>query len=223
MLGFTLSFGQDILKEYGYALYGGINLSSFDKDTIQTSATPGIHIGGAIEIPITEKFSIQPGLELSMKGSKTDRLIIDKFKDITTIDGDGNPTTITVPDTAKALHQKGVNERLLYIQIPVLAYYHFNVGTGKLFVSGGPYLGLGIFSYASEKDATGKSAPFYAKEYKQMDFGVQVKAGYELSSGWFVSVGYDYGLSDISKSVFPDHKTKNSSLLFSIGRKVWGY
>ena len=218
----SFSFGQNLLKEYGYSVYGGVSLSSLEKDTVSSSSIPGFHLGVAVEIPVSGRFSIQPGVELSLKGAKINRWKITGVKEITLMDSENNPYTQIVPDTATAIFQRGVTERLLYLQMPILAYYHFEVGSGKFFVAGGPYGACGVYSRASEKDEEDRRAWFYATEYGKFDLGLQLKAGYELPSGWFFSLGYDMGLLNIANNGLYNDKAKNRSILFTIGRKVWG-
>lgn len=88
----TLSNAQ----EFKFAAKAGLNLATFTGDALTVIDTRlSFHIGGLVEIPLSEKFSIQPELLYSEKGSNLDTFFSSRIK-----------------------------TRLNYLDIPVMAKYH---------------------------------------------------------------------------------------------------
>lgn len=66
---FALSASQS--QELRFGAKAGLNLATFTGDALTGFDTrEGFHIGGLVEIPISEKFSVQPELLYSEKGSE---------------------------------------------------------------------------------------------------------------------------------------------------------
>jgi len=64
-----LGFASNAQVTYG--LKFGVNISSLRGDSTEgTSSVAGIHAGGLVNIPVNEKFSVQPELMFSMAGAK---------------------------------------------------------------------------------------------------------------------------------------------------------
>jgi hypothetical protein len=85
---------------------------------------------------------------------------------------------------------------------------------GLVFAGLGPYVGYGMSGRAS---FGGMHTPAFGSDaYKRFDAGVDVSAGYRLPSGWFVSLGYEYGLADKSNTP-SDYQSYNRSFSVNVG------
>jgi hypothetical protein len=171
-----------------------LNMGKYDPNPGSSKMTVGLKVGVAVDLAISNNFSIQPGVYYSMKGSKTEASFLG----------------ISVDQSLK----------LSYIDIPVMAMYNFNVGAGKLFVGVGPNIGIGVS--AKEKiSALGTDTTADvgfgsdSTQLKMLDFGANVNVGYELPMGLFFRVGYNIGLANLSN--LDGLKYKNMGLGISVG------
>jgi hypothetical protein len=78
----------------------------------------GFHLGGVVEMPLTDALSIEGSVLMSLKGGKS----VEEFGD----------------------YKYTVNGNLVYISIPVTARYTFDLGDIKLYGLAGPYLAVGV-------------------------------------------------------------------------------
>lgn len=103
---------------------------------------------------------------------------------------------------------KGGDTRFYYLEVPLYATYWANLkDNGKVFGSLGPYFAYGLGSSFGSK---GRFNPF--------DAGLSARAGYKMLNSFSFSLGYDYGLVNISKGGGPNNETaKNRSISFNVG------
>ena len=105
--GSTIKAQENVL----FGAKGGINLSNLSSDNFaETSPRTGFHIGLLAEVPLSNKFSIQPEILYSTQGTEADQITIG-----------GSPTK--------------ADYNLDYIQVPVLAKIYL---TQSLSVEAGP-------------------------------------------------------------------------------------
>ena len=95
-----------------------------------------------------------------------------------------------------------------YLSIPVHVGYKFRCSDKlKLFVSAGPYAGIGLFGKETlTSTLAGKSTTstvsnniFADNVHERFDWGLGCRLGAELYGHWQLSVGYDWGMKDINK------------------------
>lgn len=103
---------------------------------------------------------------------------------------------------------KGGDTRFYYLEVPLYATYWANLkDNGKVFGGLGPYFAYGLGSSFGSK---GSFNPF--------DAGVSARAGYKMFNSFSFSLGYDYGLVNISKGGGPNKETaQNRSISFNVG------
>ena len=94
----------------------------------------------------------------------------------------------------------------MYVKLPILLYYNFQIGSGRLSPGVGCYFGGGIAGKIDGEEDT--------FEYlEKFDWGVEAKIAYELlgkkGNGFFFSAGVSQGFT----------KTHSMALLVSIGYK----
>ena len=112
-------------------------------------------------------------------------------------------------------------QNLSYIDLPIMVKYFVMEG---LSIEAGPQVS---FLMSAKGKADGVSVD-NKKEFSSTDFGFNIGAGYELTSGLFFQARYNLGFSDISKAppVDPDfpefsinYKEKNNGFQVSVGYK----
>lgn len=171
-------------------------------DNPDTKTVPGFQAGLMADIPLSAHFSVQPGLFYSKKGADYSHI---------------------VPGPADGPVNLSVHYRIDYLELPVYFLYKLPLGAGKLFGGVGPSLAYGIDGYL-QSDYSGykterqfvflnKTDYRAGKQYmKPFDFAGNAMLGYELSSGWLISLHYSQGLSDIA----PDNNLKAKNHAFGI-------
>lgn len=109
----------------------------------------------------------------------------------------------------------------LYFQLPVHAGYKLNISDEvRVVFSAGPYFAFGVGG--KDKVKTGKTVvknDFFGSEeeggMKRFDLGLGLALGLEFDM-YKISLGYDFGLSNISYS--SSHKVKNENVYLTLGR-----
>lgn len=121
--------------------------------------------------------------------------------------------------TALAFAQKGsqlqgTKVTLDYLELTEDLYFeHKFSDNGALFGGIGPYIAYGIGGKVSGGGFSENS--FGGDGYKHFDAGLNLMAGYRLSSGLFFHAGYDFGL--VNKSPAPDFTSRNRSFMLGVG------
>ena len=159
----------------------GINFATFylSEDHL-TDSKPlvGVHVGGFVNIPLSEKVSFQPELLYSMQGYKEEL----KSKD-ENYDG-----------------KTAVN----YLNVPLNFQF---VLVDKLFMEAGPQIGFLLsskseytYSYTTGGVTTTISDSEDTKEaFKGTDFGFNLGAGYHFTEKLSANLRYTFGLSAIDE------------------------
>lgn len=153
-----------------------------------TKALPGFHLGVGMDYGFSENWSLQSGLLISSKGYK--------------IKEDGEKFTA----------------RPIYLDIPILAAYKFNISDNTKFViNAGPYLAFGLggkakygeYDYKLFKGEDGEDA-----ECKRFDLGIQYGIGLEISDHYLINLTGQNGF--ISPNNWDD-EVDYKNMTFSIG------
>jgi hypothetical protein len=200
-----------------FGVSGGLNESTIvPNDEPAGSSTiasriAGFHAGVFTDISFGS-VSIQPGLFYTTKG--------DKYKEalnqgVLFTANTSNPSSI-----ANTYYDK---QRYNYLQLPVNILYHIQAGGGNFFIGGGPYLAYGLSASSVSYTTTGNgvggvsSNPISfgsgTNDVKRIDFGLNALGGYALKNGLFVSVGFEYGLTNTDN----DYKSRNDVITVSLG------
>nr|WP_317632335.1 porin family protein [uncultured Flavobacterium sp.] len=110
-----------------FGFKGGYNLANLGGDVENNKALSGFHLGGFVEIPVSEKFAIQPEVLYSAQGAKYE--YSETFGGMT-------------------LSYK-FDDKLDYINIPVMAKYY---ATDKLALEAGPQFGFLVKAKSDGED-----------------------------------------------------------------------
>lgn len=184
---------------------GGVNLASIGGDnTDGLDGLTGFHIGALVEVPVSERFAVQPEVLYSAQGAKTE--LTESFNDV------------SFKLTGKT--------KLDYINIPIMAKYYVVDG---LAIEAGPQVGFLVSANAeTELDLDGVDpaiADLIEDEFesgdidisdntKGIDFGVALGASYRLNMGVFFGARYTLGLSNIND--FEGSNVKNQNNVFQL-------
>jgi len=123
---------------------------------------------------------------------------------------------------------------LSYIDIPVSFVYKPVLGTGRLILGFGPYVGFGVGGKV--KNGSNSADVKFKNEittddfntgdvyFKKMDAGANMFAGYEMSNKLSLQLNTQLGLSKINPKIegFPDDESsvKNTGFGFSLGYRL---
>lgn len=155
-------------------------------------ALPGFQLGVGMDYGFSESWSLQSGLMISSKGYKAKE---DEYKETT---------------------------RPIYLDIPILAAYKFNISdNAKFVINAGPYLAIGLggkckvddygdeYDYKLFKGENGADAVC-----KRFDLGIQYGIGLELSDHYLINLSGQNGfISPNNIDGFEDYK----NMTFTIG------
>jgi len=125
-----------------------------------TKALPGFNLGVGMDYGFSENWSLQSGLMFSSKGFKVK-------------EGDWKD-----------------KYRPIYLDIPILAAYKFNISDNTKFViNAGPYLAIGLGGKNKETDE--EDIKLFDKDgydWKRFDLGIQYGIGLELSDRYLINL-----------------------------------
>jgi long-subunit fatty acid transport protein len=194
----VLAFGFTYAQKAEFGIKGGLNVANqnYSGDGAPSpSSIIGFHIGGFVDVKISDKFSIQPELLYSTQGSK--------FNLDVPYDGQDYSTENTF--------------KLAYINIPVMFKYY---AAAKFSLEAGPQIGFLVDSKL-KTNVIGQSVSQDAKDiFESIDFGLNLGAGYDFTKKLSVGIRYNLGLTNVMKTESGDNsEVKNSVFSLSVGYK----
>lgn len=179
--------------EVRFGVKGGLNLATIGGDALSTgfggfSSRTAFHIGALVEIPFTDKISLQPEVLYSSQGSSGDFGVLG------------------------GTNFNGFDTKLDYIAIPIMGKYHVIAGLSGEF---GPV--INILASAEGINTTTSVAGDIKDQYKSLDIGIGIGASYRLPMGLFGSLRYNKGVTDINDDVNIIGKNQNNVFQVSAG------
>lgn len=198
MLTTTAGFGQ-----ITFAPEVGVNMSSMALKVVTPVATfndnskyqPGVRAGVAMDIALDENFSVQPALYYNLLRTKNEMSALG-----------------ITSSTNTSVHG---------LQLPIyFMYKSHEVGAGRFFAGIGPVLSLYLAGNTksgsiSEKMNFGNDPA--EDDMKSFDFGGSANIGYELSSGLFLRLYYNYGFANLAPGGDKNYSARSHSLGLSVG------
>lgn len=186
---YSIANAQDI----SFGLKAGVNYgkikSSESAENDYNNPVLGPLFGIVADIPIDEKFSVQPELLYFPAGYFFD------------YSADGFTS-----------EYKG---KLNYLSIPIMGKYEVKDG---FYLEAGPYISYLLSATEDVETDFGEeyliksSESEDVKEYfKSIDFGLGIGAGYEMESGLYFNARYIFGLADINNQDMTEYKFYHSS------------
>jgi len=198
--------------QVNYSLMAGANFSKWQGDDLQivedlvektdgglvTKGKTGFHVGGHVNIPISETFSFEPGLEYSKKGySIKGDLKIDALKFLAVnARAQVQQHYIDMPLYLKAKLGKGLN---VYAG-PQVSYLVRSTLNAKLGV-----LGISLFNKGIG----------ITERFNKVDLGLSGGVGYQFDNGISLRAGYDHGLTKLDKN--DNYAAYNRVIKVSVG------
>lgn len=195
-----------------FGIRGGLNLATVDRgmtlsgDGNYTKSIAAFN-GGLFANIGFGNWAVEPGLFYTGKGYKSSTTY-------TSVTPGVPSTTNNITGTVK----------FNYLELPVNILYNVKLAPGKVFFGAGPYVGYLLSGNAkSVTTVNGEKSPEQKYTYniggddndlKRTDFGVNALAGFAFNSGFQISTGYGYGLTNIRQS---DSKFKNRVFNVSVG------
>jgi len=195
----VITFGIANAQKAQFGLKGGINVANQNFSVEGGFPTPssiiGFHIGGFVEIKMSDKFAIQPEILYSTQGSKFD---------------------MTIYDSGFEYYTKNTF-KLGYINIPVMFKYY---AAKKIALEAGPQIGF-LTSSKIETAVFGESVTQNAKDlFETIDFGLIFGAGFDITNKLSAGIRYNVGLANIAKTDGnSDESIKNNVFSVSLGYK----
>ncbi len=216
-------FGTDQKGKISYGVRAGLNISNIggeygpdSDDKLDFDSRTGFHIGGIVDIPITNGFYVQPGLLFTTRGAKDSHSYSEEG--------------YSEEETTKY--------KPMYLEIPVLASFRADVSQSvNVQVNVGPHFAFGLggngkYEYSdSEGHSDSNKIPFFGEStsddegmpnrcgMKRFDLGLTFGAGVTIKKHYYVGIAYDLGLTNmaIEKQLGKDAKFHNRNFSIQVG------
>jgi len=194
LAGFTTMYSQATSEMFQLGAKGGVNISNFSGDDIgDVKSRTSFHLGLVMEVPLSERFSIQPEVLYSGQG-----FTIEDFDQDNVFDTDDN-----------------IEYQLDYIQIPVILKAYL---IGGLSVEAGPSFSFKVneeIDYQPADDGGDIEIDEDDSAFKTFDLGLAAGLSYKIGGHFFVSGRYNYGFTKILED--SDIDIRNSVWQFGVG------
>lgn len=213
----TTAFSQ---VKFGPQVTGGISTAAItqpEQVDYTKTAQAAFGIGVLAEIPLSEKLSLRPSLNLLQKGVKLKGRGTD----------DGGIGTVDMK----------VTNKFYYAELPIVAAWNIDLPNSKLFFGAGPSLGVGLFGKSKAtysinfpgfpSDTQTEEADAFKKEadegagFERLDLSANAIAGVQWNNGFYANAGYLHGFSNLQKSE-EGSSYRNRSFQLTVGFLLGG-
>lgn len=171
---------QPKAQHTSFGIAAGATFASY-KATVEsvsfTSKTKvGFSAGVISSIAIGKHFSFQPALNFIQKGGTLKE------------EGTTNKTTLN------------------YLELPLNIVYNTNASRGKFFAGAGPCFSMGLSGKDKWDDGNNtettdiKFGSGGEDDFKPLEIGINLLAGYQLKNGLFIAASYNAGLNNIANA-----------------------
>ena len=216
VLGAIFSQAQENKSGAGGTSFGiraGVNFQNINgrdenDEKLKNDILTGFNVGVNAEIPVGIDFYFQPGLLYSIKGAKSEDVIL------------GQPINTTL--------------KISYLEVPLNFLYKPLLGTGHLILGFGPYVAFGIGGKATYEGGgssvtekikfqktVNNSDPDNVVYIRPMDAGANMLVGYEFGNKVSFQLNTQLGLTKINPeyegSSNDNASAKNTGFGFSVG------
>lgn len=199
------AFGQN---ESSFGVRAGLNVANLHFSAGGLSASmdsrASYHVGFAYQQPVLRVLPLyfETGLYLSGRGA-----------------------SVTAGDLDLDVEGKA-KFNMLYLQVPAVVSWHFNIKSVSIQPAAGVYYGFGIHGKLKgdaakvdlfkEISVPVEDGSVEGQVFKRSDFGLRFGVGVTVMKHYYAGVGYDLGLLNISKDS-GEGKIKNGSFFISLG------
>lgn len=195
LTGITAMYSQATSEMFQLGAKGGMNISNFSGDDFgdDVESRTSFHLGLVMEVPLSERFSLQPEVLYSGQG-----FTIESFDQDNVFDTDDN-----------------IEYQLDYIQLPVILKAYL---IGGLSVEAGPSFNFKVneeIDYQPADDSGDVPIDEEFSNIKTFDLGLAAGLSYKIGGHFFLSGRYNYGFTKIFKD--SDADVRNSVWQFGAG------
>ncbi|WP_114820094.1 porin family protein [Chryseobacterium sp. KLBC 52] len=175
-----------------FGVKGGMNVSSLSKDSglDDQKSKIGFNAGVFANIPLAASFSVQPEVQYSQYGNKSD---------------------YTLAGT-----KYSASTKLDYITVPVMFQYNL---IPNLYVEAGPEFGFMVSAknkFKNESNGDSSTTDNYKDNLNTFNFGIGLGAGYYFTPNLGLTARYVAGLTDVAKNR-PSGSDATRNNLFQVG------
>ncbi|HLW30758.1 MAG TPA: porin family protein [Aequorivita sp.] len=193
----AMSFTTINAQEVRLGVKGGVNFATLSGDHLgDIKSRTGFHLGGLVEIPVTERFAVQPEILYSAQGAE--------YKE------SGQESGVDYSYEYK--------NKLDYISVPVMAKFYVVDG---LAIEAGPQISFLTSSKGEYEGTMGGitvSGDSDLEDISTIDFSLGAGASYRLPMGVFFGARYNFGLSNVyDGDNADDNKIHNNVFQLSAG------
>ncbi len=187
----VLGFGASAnAQEYwNFGIKGGVNFTNMSSDGFEdNNSRTGFHLGVLAEIPVSDRFSIQPEALYSTQGTEATRMFAGE-----NVTGE---------------------YQLDYVQVPLIAKFYLIDG---LALEAGPSFNFLVEEeYDFESDIVDFESD--TEMASTFEFGGAIGASYKFNNGFFLNGRYVLGFTDAFDSDnFDDDAIKNNGFQLGVG------
>lgn len=177
-------------QEYwNFGVKGGVNFTNMTSDGFEeNNSRTGFHLGVLAEIPVSDRFSVQPEVLYSTQGTEATRVIAgDRYTGEYQLD---------------------------YVQVPVLAKVYLIDG---LALEVGPSFNF-LANEKYDFDSSALDAEFDSDMASSFEFGGAAGVSYKFNNGFFLDGRYTQGFSNVYDSNdFDGDAIKNNGFQLGVG------
>jgi hypothetical protein len=179
----VLTFSMAGAQTARFGVKGGLNVSTLAGDVDDANPKIGAHIGGLVEIRITNKFAVQPELLLSLQGAKS-----------------------TYSEFSSDYSYTSENKiNLTYLNVPVMAKFYV---IPSLSLEAGPQLGILVSAknkFSETENDNGFVTTFSSTDdvkggLKSIDASFNFGASYYFTKNIFVEARFCIGIANIDEN-----------------------
>jgi outer membrane immunogenic protein len=189
---FAQQTGNTSSNPVTFGVKGGMNVSSLSKDSglDDQKSKIGFNAGVFANIPLAASFSVQPEVQYSQYGNKSNYTI-------------GNT-------------KFSASTKLDYITVPVMFQYNL---IPNLYVEAGPEFGFMVSAknkFKNESNGQSNTTDNYKDNLNTFNFGIGLGAGYYFTPNLGLTARYVAGLTDVAKNR-PSGSDATRNNLFQVG------
>jgi hypothetical protein len=166
----------------------GTNLSSYRLDGAMTSSKSKMGIGGSVggffKYDLSQNFALRSGIDVHYRNFETEALT----------------------------NYPAGKFKSFGIEVPLYGVVQGAIGSGKVFIGAGPYVGYGLGAKSNGVNLFKSSRETGTAAMNRFDYGAGGIIGYDFARNWQINASYRYGMADLLKSKEADMNSQSASI-----------
>jgi len=175
-------------KPVSFGFKAGTSLSNYrlggDMNSSKSKMNFGGSVGGFVKVDLSANFALQTGIDVYYKASKLES---------------------ATDNSADKFKSYGV-------EVPLFGIIQGAVGSGKVFIGAGPYVGYGLSAKSDGVNLFEKNSETGKPAMKRFDYGFGGIVGYDFDKNWQINASYQLGLADLDKAKGGSMKSHGASI-----------